>query len=235
MGDSRVVLPLSSLVLSGETSAGHMDSREQDDDGDTTLVIDESTSSQYPVDLSIRPPPVSTPSWLHSGVTSSSNVPIARNPKTGLHLPSSLLSILQQPSKSTVFQMSSSSAPPELPKLLPFSQQSVSSQFNSSKLPDMVQIASNSEGAGFDSGGIPQQVKKIRKRVLSECLRELDTVQTKHNRLTAIHDRMEYKVTTLKSRYTYYILNQTHDCKKPRLGQYLSEESGIIKNEPIDD
>jgi len=235
--DNRIVLPYSSLELQDESEASSQDSLEQDEDGDTNLIIDESsssTSSQYPVDLSVRHIPVSNHSWFHPGVTSSGDVSIARKPETGFQVPNSLLSILQQPAKSSSGLFVSSSIPTVSPKLVPLTPQDVSSQYNSSNLPDLVQITSNSEGVhspGSSSSGF--QKRKIRKRVLSECMRELNTVQTKHDRLKALHDRLEYRVNRIKAEYIKIIRNQSFECPTLKLCQFL-EESGRIKEEPLE-
>jgi len=235
--DTRIVLPYSSLVLKDETATSSLDSQEQDDDGeDTNLIIDESssTSSQYPVDLSVRHTPVvSSHSWFHSGVTSSGDVSIARKPETGFQVPNSLLSILQQPAKSSGLFVSSSSSAVSPPKLVPLTHPlTVSSQYSASNLPDIVQITSDSEGVQPQGSDFQHQGRKIRKRVLSECMRELNTVQTRHERLKAVHDRLEYRVNRIKAEYMHIIKTQTHDCSKLKLCQYLTEESGRIKEEP---
>jgi len=175
---------------------------EQDDDGDTTLVIDESSSPQYPVDLSLRPPPalnIDTSSWSTSVATT--NVQVGKS-GTGSQLTSSLLSILQQPSSSSNSISSSSELTHQFPSP------------SSALIPDMVQISSDS-GDGQNAGRC-RKYRKMRKRVLSECMKELEAVQTKHNRLKARHDRLEYKVETLKSVYIYSILNKTYDCMGPQ-------------------
>jgi len=234
--DTRIVLPYgSSFILQDESEASSLDSQEQDEDEDTNLIIDEessSTSSQYPVDLSVRHNPVSNHSWFHPGVTSSGDVSIARsNPETGLQVPNSLLSILQQPAKSSSGLFVSSSSSTVSPKLVPLAPHAVSSQYNEYNIPDIVQITSNSEGVP-PHGTSDIQKRKIRKRVLSECMRELNTVQSKHDKLKALHDRLEYRVNRIKAEYIKIIRTQTHDCRKLKLCQFFPEESGRIKEEP---
>jgi len=231
--DTRIVLPYSSFELQDESEASSQDSLEQDEDGDTNLIIDESssTSSQYPVDLSVRHIPVSNHSWFHPGVTSSGDVSIARKPETGFQVPNSLLSILQQPAKSSSGLFVSSSIPTVSPKLVPLAPHDVSSQYNSCNLPDLVQITSNSEGVQSPGSSSGFQKRKIRKRVLSECMRELNTVQTKHDRLKALHDRLEYRVNRIKAEYIKIIRTQSFECPTLKLCQFF-EESGRIKEEP---
>ena len=91
-------------------------------------------------------------------------------------------------------------------------------------LPVFVEVSSDSEeeeeeGGGGNNAERCRAYRKKRKRVLSECERELHEVTMRNERIRAKYDRLAYRVGTLKAYYIHKIHNDSYKCLKRKHAQ----------------
>jgi len=117
--------------------------------------------------------------------------------------------------------------PPDMPGLIPIQQtQSFipassrfspppSSSFSASQfpLPDLVQVSSDSGSIdSHGNAGRCREYRKKRKRVLSECERDLAKMVAANEQLKQVAARLEHRVGKLKAFYIHSVLHSKYKC-----------------------
>ena len=111
-----------------------------------------------------------------------------------------------------------------------------------SLLPSFVEVSSDSEeeeegGGGEEEGGGGgnnaercRAYRKKRKRVLSECERELHEVTMRNERVRAKYDRLAYRVGTLKAYYIHKIHSDSYKCLKRKQAETSKPKEAPSEN-----
>ena len=117
--------------------------------------------------------------------------------------------------------------PPDMPGLIPIqhTQSSIpassrfspppSSSFSASQfpLPDLVQVSSDSGSIdSHGNAGRCREYRKKRKRVLSECERDLSKMVAANEQLKKVAARLEHRVGKLKAFYIHSVLHSKYKC-----------------------
>ena len=80
-------------------------------------------------------------------------------------------------------------------------------------LQDLVQVSSDSGSVdSHGNAGRCREYRKKRKRVLSECERELEKIIASNTKLKRVVARLEYRVGKLKAFYIHSVLNSRYKC-----------------------
>jgi len=89
--------------------------------------------------------------------------------------------------------------------------------------------ASSTQGPSSNSGRCKEYRKK-RKRVLSECERELGAMVERNRRLARVHSRLEHRVARIKEFYIHSVLNASYKCLAKKEVEVVEVE---VKEEPV--
>lgn len=151
-----------------------------------------------------------------------------------------LLPSLAAPSPSTLAPLHA------LPSSMPSSMTSFSPMTMMSPLPTtlptfpplnspLVNLTSESETSStqgpVSNSGRCKEYRKKRKRVLSECERELVSMAERNRRLVRVHGRLEHRVKRIKEFYIHSVLNASYKCLAKKAKEEVVEVE--IKEEPV--